>query len=403
MASTNQDLAPLDHLLSPDSPALKLVLDSVAVGSVARERDRQAPHAEIDLIRTTRLGALRLPSAEGGAGASIRDLYRVIVTLAAADANVAHILRAHFAFVEVALRSPGSRRRWAGVIATGAIFAGAATELGPGAVGGVAAGTKLEQRDGESRLVGVKYYSTGSLYADWLLFTATDELGEPAIALVPAHRQGVILEDDWDGIGQRLTASGTTRLEDVLVDPADMLDPAAQALAAPRFAMPQLYLTAVIAGILRSIAGDACALILSREGRPFAHAGASPRQDPLLQQVVGEIASSAFVAESAVLAAADAIDAEAASVVDGVVDVTLAESASLAAAKAKVFVDEAATRAATKLFEVGGASATKHAANLDRHWRNARTIASHNPAIQKAQAIGDHEVNGAPLPQNWFF
>jgi hypothetical protein len=38
---------------------------------------------------------------------------------------------------------------------------------------------------------------------------------------------------------------------------------------------------------------------------------------------------------------------------------------------------------------------------LDRHWRNARTISVHNPAIQKARAIGDHLLNGADLPFAW--
>jgi hypothetical protein len=37
----------------------------------------------------------------------------------------------------------------------------------------------------------------------------------------------------------------------------------------------------------------------------------------------------------------------------------------------------------TELFEVGGASAVGTGHALDRHWRNVRTIASHNPAIQR--------------------
>ena len=53
--------------------------------------------------------------------------------------------------------------------------------------------------------------------------------------------------------------------------------------------------------------------------------------------------------------------------------------------------------------KVGGASATKRSFNLDRHWRNARTLASHNPGTYKARAIGDHVINGTPLPINGFF
>jgi alkylation response protein AidB-like acyl-CoA dehydrogenase len=55
-----------------------------------------------------------------------------------------------------------------------------------------------------------------------------------------------------------------------------------------------------------------------------------------------------------------------------------------------------ALEAATLLFEVGGASATSETLRLDRHWRNARVIASHNPAIQREAAIGAFHLNGTP-------
>jgi alkylation response protein AidB-like acyl-CoA dehydrogenase len=172
----------------------------------------------------------------------------------------------------------------------------------------------------------------------------------------------------------------------------------------PRCGVLQLYITAVIAGVIRNAADDAAALVRSREGRPFAHAPAElPAEDPLLQEVVGEIVSAAYAAEATVLAAADAQDREADSVVDGLPDEDLAHEASLAAAQAKVVVDELAFRATTQIFDVGGASATKRAKNLDRHWRNARTLSTHNPLLYKAQAIGDHAISATPLPGTWFF
>ncbi|WP_203136243.1 hypothetical protein [Microbacterium sp. JZ31] len=51
--------------------------------------------------------------------------------------------------------------------------------------------------------------------------------------------------------------------------------------------------------------------------------------------------------------------------------------------------------AITELFEVGGASAVSRSIALDRHWRNARTVHSHNPAAQRRRAVGDFELNGA--------
>jgi alkylation response protein AidB-like acyl-CoA dehydrogenase len=61
-------------------------------------------------------------------------------------------------------------------------------------------------------------------------------------------------------------------------------------------------------------------------------------------------------------------------------------------------LDQLALNAASQIFEVGGASATRQSANLDRHWRNIRTIASHNPVVYKARAIGNYIVNGEELP-----
>lgn len=123
-----------------------------------------------------------------------------------------------------------------------------------------------------------------------------------------------------------------------------------------------------------------------------------------MQQTVGQIAANAFAAEAIVLQAADALDR-----LDGArsegeeFETAVALAASLSAAKAKLIVDDLSLRSATLLFEVGGASTTKQSYNFDRHWRNARTLASHNPSHFKARAIGDYEINGTPLPQRGFF
>jgi alkylation response protein AidB-like acyl-CoA dehydrogenase len=395
-------------LLEPGSPQLAELLAAIGEDSAIRERDRIAPHEQIDLVRAARFGALRVPRELGGAGASLRETFRLIVALAAVDSNVAHILRSHFAHVEQLLRStdPAQRQRGLREAAAGQIFAGAATELGAHKVGAESLATTLRRDgDGTLRLNGVKYYSTGSLYADALMFTALGDDEQLVAVVVPASREGVTLEDDWDGIGQSLTGTGTTRLEEVAVGPEELLDLHLHPDGSfPRCGVLQLYITAVIAGALRNAADDAVALVRGRAGRPFAHAAAeSPAADPLLQEVVGEIVSAAYAAEATVLRAAEAQDVEADSVSGGLPDPALADQASLEAAQAKVVVDELALRATGRVFDLGGASATRKERNLDRHWRNVRTLSTHNPLLYKAQAIGDHSLNGTPLPPNWFF
>ncbi|HWJ75188.1 MAG TPA: hypothetical protein VNX29_18675 [Kaistia sp.] len=73
------------------------------------------------------------------------------------------------------------------------------------------------------------------------------------------------------------------------------------------------------------------------------------------------------------------------------------------AAQATVTVDQLATEVGAAIFDLGGASTTKRTHNLDRHWRNARTLASHNPSLYKARAIGDLILNGTALPTSGFF
>lgn len=125
--------------------------------------------------------------------------------------------------------------------------------------------------------------------------------------------------------------------------------------------------------------------------------------DPLLLQVLGELSTDAFAAEAAVLAAAEALDEVGAARDNGHDDAGLAHEAALAAAKAKLIVDERAIRSAGRLFDLAGASAASRARNLDRHWRNARTLATHNPGVTKAAAIGAFEANGTRLPAKGFF
>ena len=62
---------------------------------------------------------------------------------------------------------------------------------------------------------------------------------------------------------------------------------------------------------------------------------------------------------------------------------------------------EQVLEATTLLFEVGGASATSQARRLDRHWRNARTLASHNPAIYRERALGNYYLNGISPGAAW--
>lgn len=390
------------------SSDLDKLLAQVAAGESERERERILPFQAIDLIRGARLGALRLPASAGGPDKTIRELFEIVIRLGEADANVAHILRNHFSVVELLVRHPRNEqgRQWQRAVADGAIIGLATTELDTPQVGNITPTTTLTPDGDDYLLNGTKYYSTGTLYSDYVLVRAADPSGRAGATIIPVKREGIELIDDWDGLGQRLTATGTTQFRNVPVKHREIVFDAPDAGYGVPYSntFAQLFLTAIVAGIARAALRDASALIRSRT-RTFYYAPSEvPTDDPVLQQTIGQIASGAFGAETVVLAAAAALDAATDAFDAGAPDATeTAHKAALQAAKAKVVADEFAIRAGSLLFDVGGASATKKATNFDRHWRNARTLSSHNPTTYKARSIGQYVINGTPLPAKGFF
>ncbi|MFJ2837641.1 acyl-CoA dehydrogenase family protein [Nocardia sp. NPDC087230] len=374
------------------------LFDRIAEGAVARETDRELAHAEIAALRAARFGALRVPVEFGGYGASVRQLFRLLIDLAAAESNLPQALRVHFSFVEDQLLAAAgpARERWLRAVTEGTLVGNAITEPGVGAVDRYR--TRLT-RDGEHwRLDGTKFYSTGSLYADHIL-VAADRDGERVGVLVGAHADGVRQHDDWDGFGQRLTASGTTEFTAVRVTEEQILGPG-YGVPGPTYATSYLQLVqlAVLAGIAQRAESDVREWV-SRRTRGYTHSAADlPRHDPLVQRVIGQLSAAAFSARANVLAVADLLDEVLAA---GATDDKALTAVELAAAQAQLAVIDTVLPATSLLFEVGGASIVSEGLRLDRHWRNARTISVHNPAIQKARAVGDHLLNGTDLPFGW--
>lgn len=385
----------------------------IAEGAQHREQHRILPHEQILLLKDAGVGRLRLPAQYGGADATLPELFGTIIELAAADSNVAHILRAHFGFVEQQLHNPDpvARVRWLELVGQGSLFGNAVSEQNRLPVGRRVGTPHLDtvlSPDGAGgyRLDGVKFYTTGTLFSDWVNVQALDPNGESYRVTIPVDRDGVTVTDDWDGFGQRLTATGTTRFAGAAVNASEAQRIGARDVETqPTYigAFYQLYLQALTAGILAAIQSDAVALTRRRE-RNFSHArDPLPADDPQVLQVVGEIAADAFTARALVLTAAQVLQDAADDKVDGMFNPDSAHRAQIAAAQVKVAVDRFAAATAARLLDAGGASATQVRYGHDRHWRNIRTISTHNPTFLKATAIGSSLVNGTPPPQNGYF
>jgi alkylation response protein AidB-like acyl-CoA dehydrogenase len=397
------------HRILPGSPEWAQLLADIGSGAKDRDLNDENPFDQVSALKRAGFGTLRLPTELGGAGYTVPQLFSAVIDVARADPIVAHIFRTHFWFTEERLRAPQDaiRQRWLSKVADGKIFGNAFSEKGSLAVGSLVFNTRLlPDPTAGFRLTGEKFYSTGTLFADYLTATATTDHDSVAIVIVPADRTGVRLIDDWDGFGQRRTGTGTTIFKDVAVSAEEILSDSpydAQPAPTVQYASLQLYIHAVVAGVLEAVVDDGVALLRSRE-RSFSHATTGkPTDDPLLQRQLGVLASTAYVARAAVLDAAEAIGRATASDSGEGPDPDLATEAQLKVAKVKVHLDDIAPEAATRLLELGGASAASRQRNLDRHWRNIRTITLHNPVAYKARVIGENLLHGTALPANAYF
>ena len=397
MSTVSTDTAPADAaLLAKYGP----VLDSIAEGAAERERDRVLPFQQIGQLADAGFGAIRVPVEHGGDGASLRQLFLLLIRLAAADPHIPQALRGHFAFVEDRLRAAEGpdRDRWLRRFAAGELVGNAVTEIGQVEVGKT--GTRLDA-DGRGgwRITGRKYYATGSIFADWIDASAVTPDGVEVAALVATAQDEVDVTDDWDGFGQRLTGSGTAQFRGARVQADHVYDFSTRFPSQTAFY--QLTLNAVLAGIAAAAERDVVAQLRGR-ARVFSHgAAAESRNDPQLLETVGRISAAASAAAALTLAAASVLD-EAAAAVDPAEVARLKRAAELEVSRAQIVVSELALRAATTLFDPLGASATSTSKALDRHWRNARTVASHNPVAFKARIVGDAAVNDAEPPYEWY-
>lgn len=390
-----QPTADFDKLRSVFQP----VFDKIAEGSLEREKGRVFPHEQVNWLIDAGLGIVRIPETRGGFGASLEQTFLLLADLGAADANVSHIFRNHLAFVEDRLNAPASQSNdvWLTRFLEGQFVGGGWTEANNVTLANLATTVSA---DGEQFVVtGSKFYATGSLYADWLDVIGRGDDGQLLTALVRADGPGVVLIDDWPGFGQRTTASGTARYDQVRAEPGDVF-PATQ-----RFSyQPHFYQNAmlsVLTGITRAALRDGSAALTARKRNYPQGLTEVPAQDAQLLQVIGEVSADAFAAESALGQSSRAIDRVVAGRLagdDGNARQRLID-AEVAVAQAQLVIIAAALKGTTTVFDALGASGVSEELALDRHWRNARTLASHNPRVYKARIVGDWLINGKdPVP-----
>lgn len=392
---------PHAYRITSDEEAISIAHEIAAYlqpGAAERDLSGVVPPEVVNTFSNSGLWGITIPREYGGAEVSAATLATVIAIISAADPALGQIPQNHYCLLEdIRLQGSDEQRRYFFDLAlSGYRFANALSETGGKTVQDIQ--TRLTHTAEGLRINGRKGYCTGSLYAHWLGVLALDEEGRAQLAFVPHRTPGLTVVNDWACLGQRTTSSGTVLVDNLYVEPFNLIA-SWKSYDTPTLAGPfaQLTTAAIDAGIARAALNDTVSFV-NQFARPWIDAGVERAgDDPLTIYQIGVLDSR--------IAAAEALLEQAGKVLDRYKHHLTEETvalASLAVARAKIFTTEAALEAASRLFELGGTRSTHPRYNFDRHWRNGRVHTLHDPVRWKYHLLGNWVLNGkAPARHDW--
>ncbi len=203
------------HLIRSDAEAIEAARAVAAIfarGAAERDRERILPWDEIEAFTASGLGGITVPREHGGAEVSHATLAQVFALLAAADGSAGQIPQNQFgvlALVRVAASPTQRRERIYRDVLAGHRIGNAGPARNGRAITQV--DTRLTHGPEGARLTGrgttppAPCSPTGSRPGP-----STRGVAGPGV-WVRRDAPGVRVVDDWQGFGQRTTASGTVR------------------------------------------------------------------------------------------------------------------------------------------------------------------------------------------------
>jgi len=380
------------HVIASDQEAIDVATRLAVIFKASAQRrdvERQLPWQELEDCARSGLLAVRVPRAYGGAEISYLTLTRVVAIIGEADASIGQLLLSIILACSVieAVGREEQKQLFFGMILQGYRWGNGHAEGGS-----LPAGTTRTQitREGDHyRVNGSKAYSTGALFSQLISIGCVDEDGLYKTAVLDRHAPGLTIIDDWDGFGQRTTASGTLLLDNVRVENSHVLNSELGKTTANSYGIPDLFHSALDLGIARAAFNDTLEYVRNH-ARPYARTGVTDvTEDPYTLEIIGDLHTRIHAGEAVLERAASLFDQVTAENGPGP-----SAKVSSALATAKILTTEAALLASNKLFQLGGASSTRLEYGFDRHWRNARTHTVHDPVAWKFNLIGKFHLLG---------
>jgi SfnB family sulfur acquisition oxidoreductase len=386
------------YIIKSDAEAIEIahkLAERFAEGASLRDREGLLPLDELDAYSQSGLWGINIPKAYGGPEVSYATLAKVIAIIAAADPSIAQITQNHLA-INGAIDldgTPEQKKLFFGWSLAGLRFGNAFSELNSKTV--AAFETKIVYDGDDAIINGEKFYTTGALLAHYVPIVAVDPDGKPYLSFAERDAPGLTVTNNWSSFGQRTTASGQVRIENVRLPRSRLL--AVAAFDRPTTAGPvsQIIQSAIDAGIARGAIEDTIAFVRT-QSRPWIDSGKETASEDLFTiHAIGDLKIRLHAAEALLEEAGRAIDAANADSSEANV-----AAATIKTGESKVLTTEIAILATNKLFELAGTRATLAKHNLDRHWRNARAHTLHDPVRWKYFHVGNFYLNGVHPPRH---
>jgi alkylation response protein AidB-like acyl-CoA dehydrogenase len=367
--------------------------DIFATDAIERDRAGGRPVEQIRLLKEQGLLALLLPRAVGGEGEPWSTALRIVRLFSQVDGSLGHLFGYHYSALL------GLRQRRVPQQAEDLWRSSAAGNWFWGNTANSFSRSLFGRQEGEWFVLdGYRPFSSGTHVADIIAVAWEDQPGDHGLrrfAAIPADREGLVIEDDWDGIGQRQTGSGRVSYHGVRIHQSEVLGApvplqATSAPTEPYRTLTPLQQQSVLLNVYLGTAQGALRAARSyttQHARPWLHSGVERHiDDPWVQRQYGELwtqTRAATALADRALAALDHAWAQGESL-----SAEQRGEAAVAIAAANVLAGEVALKVTSEIFEVMGARSAVRSHGFDRFWRNARIHTLHNPAEYKTRNVG---------------
>ena len=350
------------------------------------------PTKELERLRHSGLLNLLIPQEYGGCGESWFNAFKIVREISQADGYLGQLLGRHYVNSTVpqlfgtpeqnayfCLESVKCKWFWADV------------------VNPIDSNLILTPDGDDFRLNGIKKFCTGLKSSDILIVNGVrSDLNNIIFAVLPTNRQDIIINNDWDFMGQRQTDSGSIIFDNVLVRQDEILGEShSQELPSPHTTLITCLYQLIFVNLYLGIALGAFAAAKEytrSTTKPWILSPAErATQDPYIIEQYGDLWIDITATQSHADYAAKLFQAA----WDKGERLTAVERGEVAVsiASAKVLSTRVGLNVTSKIFEVMSPRAGTSKYRFDRYWRNIRTYTLHDPVIYKVHEVGNWVLN----------